>query len=122
MTLLGKRILVVDDEKDMRNLIRDVLRTDQAAVKIATNGKDALAIASQYPLHAIVSDLRMHSGSGLFLLREIKKIKPDLKFVMITGYDDATKDDLLKAGCDLFFPKPFDPEEFLEQLDRLLTG
>src|SRR5262245_52565869 len=89
--LKGKRILIADDEKDLREILADELRYCGCEVAEAENGKTAYALLESQPFDLIISDIRMPGGDGIELLKAVRKRDPKLPpLVLISGYSDIT--------------------------------
>ncbi len=122
--MAGLKILVVDDQPDVRSLIRDIL-ADAGIHQIfeASDGKDAMQFldADFDIVDMIICDWNMPGMSGVDFLRQIRTVFPDMPFLMVTGRCD--KDSVIKAkvaGVTAFIKKPFSPDE-LESKLRVLT-
>jgi len=105
------KILVVDDEAIIAQLISDVLTGDGYDVDTASNGLVALACIGRCGYDLILSDLRMPGLDGLGLYRELEQSRPDLarRFVFITGTSEHTDyAGLLGGRAALNITKPFD--------------
>lgn len=117
------KILVVEDEDQVRSVIVRLLEKRGYAVVQADNGRQALELATatiaEYAL--VISDLIMPVMGGVALLRELKGLRPDLPFLCMTGYsrDEVCAEDAL-AGAHLI-EKPFTPASFLTQIDEILA-
>ena len=109
------KILVVEDDKDMRDFIQEVLSEKGYAVTTATNGKEALERFNERPFPIIVSDLKMPVMDGITLLETINKrdaLKPFV--ILITAFgdiDDAIQ--LINRGAYDYIIKPFKLEQLL---------
>jgi len=104
-------ILVVDDEKIMQDVMRDILEEVGCKVDIEDNGEDALAAAEKNNYDLTFADIRMPKMDGMEFLRNVKKIKPDLGVIMMTGHasvDGAVE--AMKLGAFDFITKPFNLE------------
>lgn len=109
------RILVVDDEPDLREILADEFRFAEAEVFEAANGVDALAVYHSEKPDAVVSDIRMPGGDGVTLAKTIKAGSPaEAKVFLITGFADLTAAQAYNFGVDGFFTKPFHLEEVRE--------
>jgi two-component system, NtrC family, response regulator PilR len=106
------RILVVDDEQSMRAFLAIMLARDGHEVVVAENGEQALASLRQRPCDLLISDIRMPECSGIDVLREAKRIQPDLPGVLMTGFASTeTAIEALRTGALDYISKPFDVDE-----------
>jgi two-component system, NtrC family, response regulator AtoC len=108
----GKRILLIDDEEMIRDLLREMLHRKGYTIETAENGKGALALLEANAYDLVITDLRLPDISGMKVLAEAKKKSPDLGVIMITGYGsikNAVK--AMKQGAFDYITKPFDLEE-----------
>jgi two-component system response regulator PilR (NtrC family) len=106
------KILVVDDEPSMREMLRIVLRRDGYDVTVAANGKQALDILQRERVDLLLSDIRMPDLSGVEVLRAAKETNRDLVAFMMTAY--ASTDSAVEAmrlGAVDYFTKPFSMDE-----------
>jgi DNA-binding response OmpR family regulator len=104
----GVSILVVDDEKLLRDLLVKILTKEGYAVETAVDGEDALDKLRQNEYHLMVSDIKMPRLNGFELLKEVKQKYPHMGVIMMTAYGDSfsVKDSLL-LGADEYITKPF---------------
>jgi DNA-binding NtrC family response regulator len=117
------RILVVDDDTDMRTLLADVLGDEGYAVEGVANGAEALIRLRAESFAAIVLDKNMPGLSGLDLLPGLRTICPDTPVIMITAFGDvATYVDAMEKGAFEYVFKPFRMEELLRVLRRALPS
>src|SRR3954447_24563463 len=80
------RILVVDDERSMRELLSIVLRREGYEVLVAENGQAALQLLDRQPIDLLISDIKMPDMSGVDVLRAAKGIDRDILAIMITAF------------------------------------
>jgi two-component system, NtrC family, response regulator HydG len=103
------KVLVVDDEKVVRDFLIQLLATDTVGVEPAENGFQAIEMAKKDDFDLVFMDVRMPGMGGLETFRELKKINPGTEYVMMTGY---AVDDILQAakkeGAAYALKKPFD--------------
>ncbi len=118
---MAYQILMVDDDADFREELRDCL--EGYTVIEAANGPQALAILRKpNAIDLVILDAVMPQVSGTEVLREIKKIKPGLAIIMLTG--QSSKDiaiDALKGRADDYIEKPVNPGKFLEIIQSTLA-
>ncbi len=115
------RILVVDDERSMRELLQIVLRREGHLVRLAEDGRAAVAELEREPVDVLISDIKMPGMTGVDVLREAKRIDPDIVGIMVTAY--ATTDtavEALRLGAYDYLTKPFDVEELKAKVRNAL--
>jgi two-component system response regulator PilR (NtrC family) len=106
------RILVVDDEPSMREMLRIVLRRDGYDVAVAENGRHALAMLQREPFDLLLSDIRMPDISGVEVLRAAKDLNPDIVAFMMTAFASTeTAVEAMRLGAVDYFTKPFSMDE-----------
>src|SRR6201993_5224093 len=103
------RILVVDDEQSLRELLAIVLRREGYEVLLAENGRAAVDILEREPVDLLISDIKMPDLSGVEVLRAAKKIDQDILGIMITAFasTDSAVEAMRLGACD-YLRKPFD--------------
>jgi len=103
------RILVVDDERSMRELLAIVLRREGYEVLLAENGRTAIDLLGQQPVDLVISDIKMPDLSGVDVLRAAKKIDQDILGIMITAFASTeTAVEAMRLGACDYLSKPFD--------------
>ncbi|SDH18036.1 two-component system, OmpR family, response regulator MprA [Rhodococcus triatomae] len=120
-TLSGMRILVVDDDRAVRESLRRSLSFNGYTVELAVDGLDALEqIAASRP-DALVLDVMMPRLDGLEVCRRLRSTGDDLPILVLTARDSVSERVAgLDAGADDYLPKPFALEELLARLRALL--
>ena len=117
------RILVVDDERSMREMLTILLKREGHQVSVAENGQGAIDLLNQRPFDLVVSDARMPDVDGLEVLRHARSINPSVIAIMVTAYGSP---DLLRGvaqlGVNDYVEKPFNTEvlrfRIRKELDR----
>lgn len=108
------KVLIVDDEKVVRDFLVRLLSLQSLEVKAVEDGFKAIEAAEGESFDLVFLDARMPKMNGLEVFKELKKINPGSKYVMMTGY---AIDDLLeqanKEGAIISLKKPFEIEEIL---------
>jgi two-component system response regulator PilR (NtrC family) len=106
------RLLVVDDERSMRELLSIVLRREGYAVTLAENGRMAIDQLERSRFDLLISDIKMPDMSGVEVLRAAKRIDPDILGIMITAFASAdTAIEAMRLGAHDYLSKPFDVDE-----------
>ncbi len=114
------RVLVVDDEDDVRLGLRILAQSLGAEVRAAGSAEEALAALGGWEPHVVVSDITMPGLSGLELLDELQKRLPHVRVILVTGYGTIEMAvSALHRGASHFITKPFDNEEVLEAVETL---
>ncbi|MDG3012226.1 response regulator transcription factor [Rhodococcus sp. D2-41] len=115
------RILVVDDDRAVRESLRRSLTFNGYAVDTATDGADALEKIGQSRPDALVLDVMMPRMDGLEVCRRLRSTGDDLAILVLTARDSVSERVAgLDAGADDYLPKPFALEELLARLRALL--
>lgn len=116
-----KRVLVVDDEENIRQILKEYLNEFGYEVALAINGQEALQIYKNGRFDVILSDLVMKPVNGLELLSEVKKLDPHAIFIMITGYPSIESAlEAVKKGARDYITKPFNIDDIRLKLERVL--
>jgi two-component system response regulator PilR (NtrC family) len=103
------RILVVDDERSMREMLQIVLRREGYEVLLAENGRAAIELLEREPVDILISDIKMPDLSGVDVLRAAKKIDQDILGIMITAFASTeTAVEAMRLGACDYLSKPFD--------------
>ncbi len=123
------KILYVEDEDEIRELMQDVLGEDFALFETAKDGQEGLAKFIEGSFDCVITDIQMPGMDGLELAQRVKKIK-NVPVILLTAYSE--KERLFKAidvGVSKYLVKPFTPEKLLdvlceifEQKDQILLG
>jgi DNA-binding response OmpR family regulator len=101
-------LLLIDDEPELLDLLRDCFEAQGYSVKSALNGRDALVLASLTRPDAVLLDIRMPGMPGPDVLAALRELDPTIAVVMVSGTDDESlARDLLKAGAFDYVRKPF---------------
>src|SRR5438552_18556035 len=105
-------ILVVDDEADVVESIRELLRLDYR-VLVATRASEAMAILQERPVDVVMTDQRMPEMTGVELLHHVRETQPDTVRLLFTGYADirAVIDAINRGSVYRYITKPWDPDE-----------
>ncbi len=113
------KILVVDDEPVVIKSCKRILDTEGYRVDGASGGREAIITMERQPYDFVITDLKMPEVDGLTLIKWIKKSKPDMGVVIITGYpSQETIKDALELGIIDYVPKPFTPAVLVDVVHR----
>ncbi len=118
----AERILVIDDEEVMRDVLQTLLTQQGYVVTLAKDGAEGLALARKEAFDAAIVDVMLPEMGGLEVLEELKKTDPDLVVLMITAYASVeTAITAMKKGAFDYVAKPFKHEEVLHILGNALN-
>lgn len=118
-----KKILVVDDEQHVRQLIGKVLEKEGYEVLTACNGEEGLEIFQKNNIDLIISDIKMPKMNGIEFLHKVKEQEPGVGFILITAFATMeTAIDAIKSGAQDYVTKPFDIKEILNAVKKILIS
>lgn len=118
----GKKILIIEDEKHIAEAIKLNLRMLGHDVLHALNGLEGLNYYGEYAPELVIVDLMMPEIDGFGVITEIRKRDPKIPILVISAKEQVKeKIKCLSLGVDDYLSKPFDLDEFLLRVDRLLT-
>ena len=102
------RVLVVDDEASIRDLLAKTLALAEYDVDVAPDGRTALERMRMYPYDLLIADLKMPGMDGLTVIREAKRYKADLPVIIITGFStESSAIEAVNLGVAGYLTKPF---------------
>ena len=115
-------VLAVDDEQNIRRLIRNEFGLEGYDVTTAKNGEEGLALIQQRHFDVILLDIKLPKLNGIEVLRKIKEISSAMEVIMITGYGDIQSAvDSLKLGAYDYVTKPFKLDELLAIVQKAIA-
>jgi response regulator RpfG family c-di-GMP phosphodiesterase len=113
------RILVVDDEKFIRDILADFLTMEGYLVRTAEDGQIAVSELARMSFNLVISDLKMPRMGGLELLEHVSRVQPEALTVIMTGFGTVeTAIDAMKQGAYDYILKPFKVEEIVHVVQR----
>ena len=118
---MKKSILICDDEEGIRESLKLILEKDYE-LSFATNGSEAVELAKMMPFDAAVMDIKMPKIDGIETIRKLKKIQPDIKILVTSGYKSVeTAQEAVSAGASNYIVKPFERTEILDAVNKLTS-
>jgi DNA-binding NtrC family response regulator len=115
-------ILIVDDDKQMLFELSDLLVGQGYVAKAALDGETALSLAREYPFDVALVDLKMPGMSGVELIRLLRELRPDARYIILTAY--ASLETALSAIQNRVYDyllKPFSPDELIHIVSSALA-
>ncbi len=117
----SKPILIVDDEKNIRLTLSQALESVGIETDTAANGEEALARLKEKEFGLMLLDIRMPGMDGMEVLRRLRKIRPDIRVIMITAYGTIESAvEAIRLGAVDFLQKPFDPGQVRDLVSRVM--
>lgn len=114
-------ILIIDDEKSQRDVLSGYLKKKGYTIFIAISGEDGIKIAKENLIDIILSDFKMPDMTGIEVLEEVKKMNPEISFIMITAFgtvENAVR--AMRLGADDYISKPVDLDELDILIDKII--
>ena len=119
--MIGKRILVVDDEENLRRVTQLKLQQAGYEALTASDASQALEVLSKHPQDLVLTDLKMPGMSGIDLLRKVKEEYPEVIVVVVTAYGTIESAvEAMRLGAYDYIIKPFDLSELLEKIESII--
>ncbi len=114
-------ILIIDDEKSQRDILSGYLKKKGYTIFIAISGEDGIKIAKENLIDIILSDFKMPDMTGIEVLEVVKKMNPEISFIMITAFgtvENAVR--AMRLGADDYISKPVDLDELDILIDKII--
>jgi two-component system cell cycle response regulator DivK len=120
---MGKRILVIEDQPDNRQILRDLLTNADFEIIEAEDGEAGLAAAAAYQPDLILMDIQLPGIDGYEVTRRLKAntLLHAIPVIAVTSYALAGEAETARAaGCDAYIPKPYSPRQLLAKVREYL--
>ena len=114
------KVLIVDDEENIRNVIKEYAKVENYLVKEAADGKEALELIKSEPFDLMVLDIMMPEMDGLTLLNSIPKEKRVPTIILSARDEEIDKLDAFERGIDDYLCKPFSPKELMARMKAII--
>ena len=118
-------VLIVDDEPAVRELLKFVLEREGHTVVEAANGRKAMRALMASPVEVVITDIIMPEQEGMETIGEIRRLRPEIKIIAMSGGGRRLAMDFLpmatRLGADMTFEKPFKPASIVAAVAELLA-
>jgi len=116
---MKKNVLLVDDNQQMLDELRDIFKDNKINLLAADSGKEALKLAEKEDFDVAVVDIRLPDFNGVELIDKLKNVRPNSIYLLITAYTSAeTAIKALQKGVLDYIVKPFSPEELINSVKK----
>lgn len=112
-------ILIVDDEKEIGEIIMDYFTSEGVKAVSTTRPEVALQMVAEGSFSCVITDIAMPIINGIELSKILKEHHPEVKIICVSGYAQMMISDIEDAKIDHFLQKPFQPKELLECVERV---
>ena len=117
-----KKVLIIDDEQIVLNSVNKILSHGEYEVETTLSGRQGLEWALSKSYDIVLTDVRMPDMGGMLILRDIKKAKPSLPVIILTGYANVqTAMQAMKLGAAEYIEKPFTPDQLLKAVNTAVS-
>lgn len=117
----GLRILLVEDDTMLQNVLQETLEGFGCSVRCTGNGFEAIQLLKLEEFDVIMSDIKMPKMDGISLLETLRNLDISIPVVMMTGYSEFKEDQIARKGGVVLLEKPFNKEKLRELFDSYLT-
>ena len=118
---MAEKMLIIDDEEIVLKSCRKIFEAEGLEVSTVPSADEALEMIKKYEFDLLLIDVKMPKHDGMFLMREILKVIPEMPIIVMSGYPTPeTVSDVLKLGATQFIPKPFRPDELIKTIRPVL--
>ena len=119
--MTGARVLIVDDEKAIRDGLQKILEGEGYQTDLSHNGYSAVEKLQVSEFELVITDLKMPGMDGMEVLNAISILQPNVPVIFITGYSTVENAvEVMKIGAFDYLPKPFTPKQLLEKVNKAL--
>ncbi|MEW6616742.1 MAG: sigma-54 dependent transcriptional regulator [Thermodesulfobacteriota bacterium] len=118
-----RKILVVDDDRNLLELLKVRLKSANYAVVTTEDGNGAVEAVKKQMFDIAIIDLQLPNQSGIYLMEELHLINPEMPVIILTAYGSIESAvEAMKRGAFNYITKPFNPQELLSQIEKALEG
>jgi len=117
------RVLVVDDERNIRTTLRDILEDQGFEVSVAASGEQSVAMCGSGAYDVVLMDVRMRGIDGLEAMKRIRRRDTGTRILMMSAYTlEHVESEAMETGARGFFRKPVNPEDLIRAISGCVAG
>lgn len=117
----GKVLLIVEDEDHNFTYIHEILKRTRVKIIRAETGEEAISIFKKNNVDIVLMDIKLPGMDGYATTRTLKKLRPDVPVIAQTAYAMIQeREKCIRAGCDSYISKPFDPEKLIKIVGKYI--
>jgi DNA-binding NtrC family response regulator len=115
------RVLIIEDDEEMRSLLKDFFVEEGFETDSVSNGYDALGMLVKKPFDLVITDIRMPGLTGLDILPRIKKLQPGISIIIITAFgSEEVRRRAYERGATLYLEKPIQFQKLRELIHQMV--
>lgn len=119
---MSAKILIVDDEKAVRESLEEILVLEDYLVETVSSGEKALELINENDYNLVLLDLKMSGIDGVEVMKQISRYAPETKVIILTGHGTLESAiEALRTGAEDYMLKPFESSTILESIGRALS-
>jgi DNA-binding NtrC family response regulator len=117
------RVLIIEDDEEMRSLLKDFFVEEGFETDSVSNGYDALGMLVKKPFDLVITDIRMPGLTGLDILPRIKKLQPGISIIIITAFgSEEVRRRAYERGATLYLEKPIQFQKLRELIHQMVLS
>lgn len=120
MSVDKMRILIVDDERDILELLADEFKIYGHEIDVAISGNEAIEKLKSLSFDVVVSDYKMPHGNGMAILNFVNSLVIKPNFFFLSGQADVSEEECLAKGAKYFFTKPYNLSELVKKINEFV--
>jgi DNA-binding response OmpR family regulator len=118
-----RRILIIEDDEEMRSLLEDFFEEEGFETDSVGNGSEALRILVREIFDVVITDIRMPGLTGLEIIAGVRRLQPETSIIVITAFgSEEVHQKAIERGADSYLEKPLQFHELRRMVDGLLSS
>ena len=122
MDIMNKKIFIVDDQEEIRELLSESFQEEGYKTFLAEDGIKALELFKENEIDVILSDIKIPNLDGIEFSKAVKSVNTDIPIFLITAFSEYTEKDIISIGVEAVIFKPFDMSEIIAIVNSKFKG